>query len=357
MAYRILAINPGSTSTKIAIFEDENQIFIKTIRHSAEEISSYPNIASQFAYRKDLILSELKNAGIDIATIDAIVGRGGVIKPIESGIYEVNAAMLHDLEHPVMGEHASNLGGLIAHNIAAELGDKVKAYIADPVVVDEMDPIARISGHPAIQRLSIFHALNQKAIARTYAQEAGRKYEDLNLIVAHMGGGISVSAHQKGRVIDTNNALDGEGAFSPERSGSLPTGALVNLCFSGQYTKEEIKKMLCGKGGVVAYLGSNDMLEVERKAETDPEWAKIQDAMSYQVSKEIGAMATVLKGQVDAILLTGGIAYGKPVTDYITARVGFIAPVKVYPGEDEMRALAMNGLRILKGETQAKKYV
>lgn len=204
------------------------------------------------------------------------LARGGVIKPIESGIYEVNAAMLHDLEHPVMGEHASNLGGLIAHNIAAELGDKVKAYIADPVVVDEMDPIARISGHPAIQRLSIFHALNQKAIARTYAQEAGRKYEDLNLIVAHMGGGISVSAHQKGRVIDTNNALDGEGAFSPERSGSLPTGALVNLCFSGQHTKEEIKKMLCGKGGVVAYLGSNDMLGVERKAETDPDGQKFR---------------------------------------------------------------------------------
>lgn len=357
MAYRILAINPGSTSTKIAIFEDENQIFVKTIRHSAEEIGSFPTVASQFAYRKDLILSELKNAGIDIMTVHAIVGRGGLVKPIESGIYEVNASMLYDLEHPVMGEHASNLGGLIAHNIAAELGKAVKAYIADPVVVDEMDSIARISGHPAIQRVSIFHALNQKAIARTYAKETGHKYEDLNLIVAHMGGGVSVSAHQKGRVIDTNNALDGDGPFSPERSGSLPTGALVNICFSGKYTKEEIKKMLCGKGGVVAYLGSNDMLEVERKAETDPVWSEIQDAMSYQVSKEIGAMATVLKGKVDAILLTGGIAYGKPVTDYITERVGFIAPVKIYAGEDEMRALAMNGLRILKGEAQAKEYV
>lgn len=356
MAYHILAINPGSTSTKIALFENEKQVFIKTIRHSAEEIGKFPNIASQFSYRKDLILSELKNAGIDIASLHAIVGRGGLVKPIESGIYEVNAAMLHDLEFPVMGEHASNLGGLIAHRIAEELHNGAKAYIADPVVVDELEPIARISGHPAIQRVSIFHALNQKAIARTFAKENGRKYEELNLIVAHMGGGISVSAHCRGRVIDTNNALDGDGPFSPERSGSLPTGALTKLCFSGEYTKEEIKKMLCGKGGTVAYLGSNDMLEVEQKSAIDPEWAKIMNAMSYQVAKEIGAMATVLKGDVDAILLTGGIAYGKPITDFIAERVGFIAPVKIYPGEDEMRALAMNGLMVLKGEFQARTY-
>lgn len=356
MAYKILAINPGSTSTKIALFEDDRQVFIKTLRHSAEEIGSFTTVASQFNYRKDLILSELKNAGIKISEIHAIVGRGGLVKPIESGIYEVNEIMLHDLQHPVMGEHASNLGGLIAHHLAEEIGHQVKAYIADPVVVDELEPIARLSGHPACPRVSIFHALNQKAIARTYARETGCRYEELNLIVAHMGGGISVSAHCKGRVIDTNNALDGDGPFSPERSGSLPTGALMQLCFSGRYTAAEVKKILCGKGGVVAYLGSNDMREVEEKAVTDPEWKLIMDAMSYQVAKEIGAMATVLKGRVDAILLTGGIAYGMPVTDYITERVGFIAPVKVYAGEDEMRALAMNGLMVLKGEIAAKNY-
>lgn len=356
MAIRILAINPGSTSTKIALFEEEKQTFIKTIRHSAEEIGRFKSVASQFSYRKELILSELKNAGIDVTTIGAIVGRGGLVKPIESGVYEVNDALCHDLEHPVMGEHASNLGGLIAREIAREIGHGVKAYIADPVVVDEMAPVARLSGHPALPRTSIFHALNQKAIARTYAEEVGRAYEELDLIVAHMGGGISVSAHCHGRVIDTNNALDGDGPFSPERSGALPTGSLVKLCFSGKHTEQEVKKMLCGKGGVVAYLGSNDMVEVERKAESDPKYKEVQDALCYQVAKEIGAMATVLKGHVDAILLTGGIAYGKPVTDAITERVGFIAPVKVYPGEDEMRALAMNCLRVMTGKVKPKVY-
>lgn len=356
MGFKILAINPGSTSTKIAIFEDENQIFIKTIRHSAEEISKFPNVASQFSYRKELILTELRQAGIDIYALNAIVGRGGLLKPIESGIYEVNAAMRQDLEHPVMGEHASNLGGLIAYDLAQEIHNGAKAYIADPVVVDEMAPIARISGHPAIKRVSIFHALNQKTIARTYAAEIGKKYEDLRLIVAHLGGGISVSAHACGKVIDTNNALDGDGPFSPERSGSLPAGALVELCFNGEKTKAEIKKMLCGAGGMVAYLGSNNMIEIEEKAAKDPQWSLIMDAMSYQVAKGIGAMATVLKGKVDAILLTGGIAYGKPVTDYITEHVCFIAPVKVYPGEDEMRALALNGLMVLRGEQEAKIY-
>lgn len=356
MAFNILAINPGSTSTKIAIFEDENQIFIKTIRHSAEEISKFPDVASQFSYRKELILSELQQAGIDLSTLNAIVGRGGLIKPIESGIYEVNATMLQDLKHPVMGEHASNLGGLIAYDIAQDIHNGAKAYIADPVVVDELEPIARFSGHPALPRVSIFHALNQKTIGRTYAREIGKKYEELNLIIAHLGGGISVSAHHYGRVIDTNNALDGDGPFSPERSGTLPAGALVDLCFSGEKTKAEIRKMSCGAGGMVAYLGSNNMLEIEKRAEEDPEWAGIMNAMSYQVAKEIGAMATVLKGQVDAILLTGGIAYGKPVTDFISERVSFIAPVKVYPGEDEMRALALNGLMVLRGEQKVKAY-
>lgn len=355
MAFQILTINPGSTSTKIAVFEDDKEVFSKTLRHSAEELSPFTTVASQFQFRKDIILSELKQAGFDIHRFDAIVGRGGLVKPIESGIYEVNDALAHDLEFPVMGEHASNLGGLIARDIAREIQNKAKAYIADPVVVDEMDPIARISGHPAINRVSIFHALNQKAIARTYAQEVGKKYEELNLIVAHMGGGVSVGAHCQGRVIDVNNALDGDGPFSPERSGGLPTGALVEICYSGK-SKAEVKKMLKGEGGVVAYLGTNDMRLVEDTAPTNPEYAMIQDAMCYQIAKEIGAMATVLKGKVDAILLTGGIAYGKPITNYIKEMVDFIAPVKVYPGEDEMRALAMNGLMVLRGEMQAKAY-
>lgn len=355
MAYKILAINPGSTSTKIAVFEDDNQVFIKNLKHSAEELAKFPNVASQFQYRKEIILDELKQADFDVTTFNAIVGRGGLVKPIESGIYEVNEALANDLEHPVLGEHASNLGGLIAKDIVREINNGAKAYITDPVVVDELEPVARISGHPAFKKVSIFHALNQKAIARTYAQETGKKYEELNLIVAHLGGGISVGAHQHGRVIDVNNALDGDGPFSPERSGSLPTGALVEMCFSGK-PKDEIKKMLKGNGGMVAYLGTNDAYEVELKAKEDKFWALIQDAMCYQTAKEIGAMATVLKGKVDAILITGGIARGKVVTDYITDMVKFIAPVKIYPGEDEMRALAMNGLMVLKGELKLKTY-
>lgn len=356
MSYHILAINPGSTSTKVALFEDEKQVLLKTIRHTADEIARFSNIASQFSFRKELILSELQQAGTDIHSIDAIVGRGGLIKPIESGVYEVNEAMIRDMQVPVMGEHASNLGGLIAHDLAREAGSGVKAFIADPVVVDELTDIARISGHPDIPRVSIFHALNQKSTARLYAKEQGKKYEELNLIVAHLGGGVSVSAHCRGRVIDTNNALDGDGPFSPERSGALPAGALVKLCFSGTKTYAEVRKMLSGGGGFVGYLHTNNAIEVEEKASTDPQWKLILDAMCYQVAKEIGAMASVLEGQVDAILLTGGMAYGKPITDAITRRVQFIAPVKIYPGEDEMRALALNGLMVMKGETQAKIY-
>lgn len=357
MEFKILTINPGSTSTKIAVFEDEKEVFSKTLRHSAEELSPFQTVASQFQFRKDIIVSVLKAEGIDIHSLSAIVGRGGLVKPIESGIYEVNEALIRDLEHPVMGEHASNLGGLIAQDIAREINNGAKAYITDPVVVDELEPIARLSGHPALKRASIFHALNQKIIARTYAKEVGKSYEELNLIVAHMGGGVSVGAHCHGRVIDVNNALDGDGPFSPERSGGLPTGALVELCYSGK-SKAEVKKMLKGEGGVVAYLGTNDMLEVENKAIADPnsDYAMVQNAMCYQIAKEIGAMAAVMKGKVDAILLTGGIAYGKPITNYIREMVEFIAPVKVYPGEDEMRALAMNGLMVLRGETTPKVY-
>jgi len=353
----ILAINPGSTSTKIAIFDIySNKIFQTSIKHSAEELAPYKSIVDQYEFRKKVVLETLKEAGIEINSIKVVVGRGGLVKPIPSGLYGVNEAMKEDLRKGILGEHASNLGGLIADDIAKEIPG-AKAFIADPVVVDEMDDIARISGHPRFQRISIFHALNQKAIARLHAKSQGKNYDDLNLIVAHLGGGISVGAHRKGRVVDVNQALDGEGPFSPERSGTLPVGALAKLCFSGEVTYDEVKKMITGKGGLVAYLGTNDALEVENRVKSGDAYAKlIYEAMAYQVSKEIGACATVLKGEVDAILITGGIAYDKIFVDWIKERVSFIAPVYVYPGEDEMQALAYNGICYLKGEITPKQY-
>lgn len=352
----ILAINPGSTSTKIAVYNGNRQVFLKNIQHSSEEIGSFARITDQYEFRKQIILDELKAAGIEVSELQIIVGRGGVVRPIPSGVYEVNEAMKKDLREGVRGQHASNLGGLIASDIAKSL-PAAKAYIADPVVVDEMEPIARISGHPLFERVSIFHALNQKAIARAHCKLQNKELDSMNLIVAHMGGGVSVGAHERGRVVDVNQALDGDGPFSPERSGSLPAGALAKACFSGEYTHEEIKKMITGKGGFVAYLDTNNALEVEQRAESGDEKAElIQDAFAYQVAKEIGSMATVMKGKVDAILLTGGVAYGKPVVHKIRERVEFIAPIFVYPGEDEMKALAMNGLLLLNHEITPRVY-
>ncbi len=352
----ILAINPGSTSTKIAVFNNTKEVFLKNIKHSAESLADYENITDQYAFRKQIILDELESASFDLDNIRAIVGRGGLIKPIPSGVYEVNEAMMADLKEGVQGQHASNLGGLIAYDIARSVSG-AKAYIADPVVVDELDDIARVSGHPEFERISIFHALNQKAIARQHARSVSNKYEALNLIVAHLGGGISVGAHSRGRVVDVNQALNGEGPFSPERSGTLPVGALVRMCFSGKYTEEEIEKMINGKGGLVAYLGTNDAYEVEKRAKAGDEHARlIQDAMAYQVAKEIGAMSAVLEGEVDSILLTGGIAYGKPFVEAVTRRIRHIGPVYIYPGEDEMRALAMNGLMVFSGEEEPLEY-
>jgi len=353
---RILAINPGSTSTKIAVFDGKEQVFVKNIKHSTEELSAYKKITDQTDFRKGVILKELGENNIPLKSINIVIGRGGLVKPIPSGIYKVNALMKEHLRDGYSGEHASNLGGLIADNIAQTIGLQA-SYIADPVVVDELQPVARISGHPLFERVSIFHALNQKAVARQYANEIGKNYNQLNLIVAHMGGGISVGAHNNGRVIDVNQALDGEGPFSPERAGTLPTGQLVNACFSGEYTKDELKKMLVGKGGYVGYFGTNDAYQIEKDAETGDENAKlIQNAMAYQVAKAIGEAAIVLKGKADAILLTGGIAYGKPIVDEITHYVDWIAAVKVYPGEDEMRALAFNALLILNAETEPNTY-
>ncbi len=352
----ILAINPGSTSTKLGIFEEETLLFDITLRHSSDEISGYKKITDQYSFRKDLILRELKERGLDFSKIVAVVGRGGLVKPIESGIYEVNEAMKRDLMAGLMGEHASNLGGLIADDIAGELPG-ARAFIVDPVVVDELESVARLAGHPEFKRVSIFHALNQKAVARTYAKSVGKKYEELNLIVAHMGGGISVGAHRKGKVIDVNNALDGDGPFSPERSGGLPAAQIVEKCFSGKHTLEDVKSMITGKGGMVAYLGTNNFMEICARAEGGDKTAKlVRDAASYQISKEIGAMAAVLKGEVDAIILTGGMAHQESNTSLIRDYVGFIAPLIIYPGEDELKALSYNGLLAIRGEIEIKEY-
>ncbi|MHC1706937.1 MAG: butyrate kinase [Bacteroidales bacterium] len=353
---RILAINPGSTSTKIAVYKDYDPVLVKTIRHSVEDLEGFEKITDQFHFRKDIILKELEDAGIELNKIKVIVGRGGLLKPIESGVYEVNEKMKQDLINSPLGEHASNLGGLIAEDLARFLPD-ARAFITDPIVVDELCDLARISGHPEFKRISIFHALNQKAVARNFASSRKQKYEDLNLIVIHLGGGITVGAHQKGRVIDVNQGLDGEGPFTPERSGTLPTGDLVKLCFSGKYSLSEIKKMVKGEGGMIAHLGTNDCMEVEKRMNQGDEKARlIFEAMAYQVAKFVGCMSTVLSGQIDAILITGGIAHSKTFSALITERVQWIAPVHVYPGEDEMWALAMSGLRVLTGEAIPKVY-
>jgi butyrate kinase len=355
MAVKSLIINPGSTSTKIAVFEDEKMLFDKTLRHTNDEISQFASIIDQKDFRKKIILDFLHEQNFDIKSIDVFVGRGGLVKPIPGGTYAVSDALVCDLKAGVQGQHASNLGGLLAREIADEFGKP--SYIVDPPVVDEMIDIARLSGVPEIPRKSIFHPLNQKAIARRYAKEIGKKYEDLNLIVVHMGGGVSCGAHEHGKVIDVFNALDGDGAFSPERSGGVPVGGLVDMCFSGQYTKKEVYKKLVGNGGLNGYLHNNSMENaLKLRSEGDKENTLVVDAFIFQVSKNIGAMACVLKGKVDAILLTGGIAYEKPVTDGIAERVGFIAPVKIYEGEDELLALAQGALRVINGEEKAKNY-
>ncbi|MCL6570488.1 MAG: butyrate kinase, partial [Bacillus sp. (in: Bacteria)] len=353
--YRILAINPGSTSTKIGIFDDEISIFEKTIRHEIEGINSFANIIDQYEFRKTTILETLDNEGINISKLSAVCGRGGLLSPIEGGTYPVNDLMLQDLRSGNYGQHASNLGGIIASEIATALN--IPSFIVDPVVVDELEPIARISGFSLIERKSIFHALNQKAVARRVAKELGKKYNDLNLIVTHMGGGITVGVHKQGKVVDVNNGLHGDGPFSPERAGTVPAGDLVALCFSGEHYREEIMKKLVGQGGLVGYLGTNDAVKVEKRIEAgDSEALLVYDAMAYQVAKEIGAASAVLSGKVDAIVLTGGLAYGKGFVKSITDRINWIADVIVQPGENELQALAEGAFRILRGEEVGKVY-
>ena len=354
--HKVLAINPGSTSTKIAVYENNSAMLVRTIRHDSNELAQFSRVSEQFEFRKNIILDELRKNDINLNEIEAIIGRGGLIRPIESGIYEVNQQMIIDLQDGFLGEHASNLGGLIANDIAKTL-PSAKAYIADPVVVDELKDEARITGIPKIRRYSIFHALNQKAVARQYAKTIHKKYELLNLIVAHLGGGISVGAHERGRVIDVNNALDGDGPFSPERAGTVPAGDLIKMCFSGEFAYDDIRRLLAGEGGLMAYFGTNSAKDIfERAEQGDAKAELIQNAMCYQVGKQIGQMAACLKGKVDGIILTGGVVYNKVVVDYIKDMVGFIAPVYVYAGEDEMQSLVKNALMVLNGEIEAKQY-
>ena len=355
MSIKTLVINPGSTSTKVGVFEDETLLFEETLRHPTEEIAKYASVIDQKDFRKEIILDFLKEKDCDPKSLDVIVGRGGLLKPIPGGTYTVSDALLADLVKGVQGQHASNLGGILAREIGDKLG--VPSYIVDPVVVDELTDKARLSGMPELPRRSIFHALNQKAVARRYAKEHGARYEDLNLIVIHMGGGVSVGAHSHGKVVDVNNILDGEGCFSPERSGTVPVGDLVKMCFSGKYTQQEIYKKICGNGGFNAYLHTNDARVVEKLAkEGNAEAQLVQDAFYYQIAKDAGAMAAVLCGKVDQIILTGGIAYNPYTREILEKHLGFIAPITVYPGEDELLALCQGALRVVTGEEKAKEY-
>jgi butyrate kinase len=352
---KILSINPGSTSTKIAVYEDELLTSLHTIRHSSDELKRFGSIMDQYEFRKSIILQKLQDDDVELSDFAAVVGRGGLMRPLESGVYEVNEAMLNDLRLGINGEHASNLGAVLAREIAVGV-PHCRAFIADPVVVDELRDVARISGLPQFPRRSTFHALNHKAIGRKYAMAIGTSYEKLNLVIAHLGGGVSVAAHKAGKVIDTNQALDGFGPFSPERSGTMDAGALIRSCFDGTYTQEEIQKMLVGRGGLVAHLGTNDVKEVSKRIEAGDEQAKVVlEAMAYNVAKEIGAMLAVLEGKADAVILTGGIAHSIFVVNYIKKMVSSLAHLVVYPGEDEMEALAFAGLRVLRGEV-AKEY-
>ncbi|PKM38981.1 MAG: butyrate kinase [Firmicutes bacterium HGW-Firmicutes-9] len=349
---RILVINPGATSTKIAVYEDEAEVFSASLTHAAEELSGFSRVVDQLPLREGLVRSALTEAGYSPASFDAVASRGGLVRHIPSGTYEIDDQVIHDIYNPPFGEHASSLGPVIARRIADEA--KIPALLVDPVSVDELQPLARVTGLKGMERESFFHALNQKAVARKVAADLGKPYESLNLIIVHMGGGVSVAAHEKGRVVDVYNVKD-EGSFSLDRAGGLPVNALVNLCYSG-VTKQELKRKLSFEAGVFSYLGTRDFREVQqRMVDGDAEAKLIFQAMAYQHAKDIGAMAAVLKYAVDAIVLTGGIAHSELFCAEIGSYVEKIAPMLRYPGEEEMRALALGALRVLRGEA-AKSY-
>lgn len=354
----ILAINPGGMSTKVAVYHNDKVIFSHTINHPTQELAVFSCIAEQKEYRKRAIMAALQTQGLQLSNIDEFVGRGGMVRNLEGGIYRINEAYLHDAATGLNGEHASNLGGILAHELAQECHPGKTAYTVDPVMVDEYADVARLSGMADISRVRSFHALNHKAVAGRYAQEKDKSLSELNLIVAHLGSGISVGAHQKGRIVDVNSALGGDGPMSPERAGSVPPLALVDMCFSGQYSRSDIYKKLIGEGGVYSYLGTKDMLEVERLVEGgDRKAALVLEGMAYQVAKEIGACAAVLYGKVDAIILTGSIARSQMLTSWISQRVRFISPnIVLYPGEEEMEALTRGILDGLSGRRSILNY-
>jgi len=349
---KILALNPGATSTKIAVF-DGDQVLLKTmVEHQGSSLDGFARVIDQLDYRRDLILSALQEAGIALDELDAVVGRGGLLKPIPGGTYAVNAALLADLGKG--REHASNLGGVLADSLAGPLG--IPAFIVDPVSVDEMEPEARLSGLPELPRNSFSHALNSKAVARRAAKEMGGTYADFNFVVAHLGTGVSITAHRKGRMVDVSGA-DEEGPFSPARAAGLPSMLLAKLCYSGKYTEKQMLDLLVGSGGLYAHLGTRDVREAERRAQDgDAQAAIVMKAMAYRIAREIGAMAAVLAGRVDRVLITGGIAYSERLVADVSARVAFIAPILVMPGEEELEALAEGALRVLRGEEPAKLY-
>lgn len=357
--YKILVINPGSTSTTLAVYEGEKEIFFESIYHNVDELKKFKQLFEQYPFREKVILHLLNNRNISLMEFDAIVGRGGVLNPLQSGTYRINQSMLDELRKNPRVEHASNLGAQIAFELANKV--KIPSFIVDPVSVDEFDPIARISGMPEIQRESLSHALSLKEAGRMASEEIEKPYDELNLIIVHLGGGISVSAHQKGKMIDVNDASS-EGPFSPERTGSLPVQALIKMCYSGSYTLSEMRKKVMGRGGLVAYLGTNNTLEVESAISNGDQKAElIYQAMAYQIAKEIGGMATVLKGKVDCIVISGNGAgekgaLKKTFINWIKERVEFIAPIIVYPGSHEMRALALGAIRVLSGKEEPRNY-
>jgi len=353
----ILVIYPEVDITKIAVYRNTSLIFLKSIRHKTEDLASFTDVIDQLDYRTNLIMQEMNNNQIEMGDIAIVMARGGLIKPVKSGIYQVNEAMIKDLTNGVMGRHATNLGGLIGDKIASLLPD-AKAYLADPVVVDELEPIAKVSGLPQIERSSIFHALNHKNVSREYAKSINRKYEDLNLVVAYIGsGGVSVGAHHNGKVVDVNQAFDGDGPFSMTRCGGLPVGQVIDLCYSGKYTHAEMRSIVTEKGGILAYLGTKSLSKVLSMIDEGDEQATfIFDAMAYQIAKEIGAMSTVLECNVDGILVMGAILNSKFFTAQLTRRIEKIAPVSIYPIVNDLDSLAMNGVSIIRGDVQVLEY-
>lgn len=351
----ILIINPGSTSTKVGIFSDGEMKVSVSVKHTDEELRAFATIWDQYDYRKDAILGVLHENDLSLEDIDAIACRGGNVKPLPGGIYRMCPKMIEDMKSGLYGAHPINVGGLVAFDLGNQYG--IPVLTADPPMTDELCTSARYSGIPQIARQSSFHALNQKATARKVAAGLGRKYEEVNLIVVHLGGGISVGAHKKGKIIEVNNALDGDGAFSPERAGTLPAGDLVKLCFSGEFSKEQILKMLTGKGGLYAYLGTTNAVEIEKRiGEGDQKAAEVYEAMAYQVAKEVGACTTVLEGEIDAIALTGSLVYSRILLDSLLKKISFIAPVLLNPGENEMEALADAAMRYFNNEEELSVY-